>query len=204
VQQFVQQYSFVSHSKNIRNTFASRQCPATNFTRILLSEQPTVYPLLKNAPRLPGLPRVRRTKSKSPPKRASLSHVSSQPLKEAFRGNSPSPVSDPNGVNSESTAPAKVWSRSSPPLHVSILGSDNVLVTGTTANGSLATECDGSAKVPRLPVKAYSAAIRLPGGFRVGWGVSLVQAAFVTTSQTTVLGRHSYQQVTNEPILAAS
>jgi hypothetical protein len=49
------------------------------------------------------------------------------------------------------------------------------------ADFSLASECDGSVKVPRLPMEADSGAIRLPDGVQVGWGVSEVMAAFVAS-----------------------
>ena len=50
------------------------------------------------------------------------------------------------------------------------------------AGFSVGGECDGSVKFPRRAVKADSAAIRLPDGVWVGWSVSEVQVAFVTTS----------------------
>jgi hypothetical protein len=58
------------------------------------------------------------------------------------------------------------------------------------AEFSLASECDRGVKVPRLPVEADWGG-SLPGGVQVGWGVSEVQAAFVTSpegSRRTVMG----------------
>jgi hypothetical protein len=45
----------------------------------------------------------------------------------------------------------------------------------------LASECDGSVKFARQAEEADSGAIRLPDEIQVWWGVSEVQAAFVTS-----------------------
>ena len=46
---------------------------------------------------------------------------------------------------------------------------------------SVASECDGSVTFGKLAVEAYSGRFGCPDGVWVGWGVSQVQAAFVTT-----------------------
>ena len=52
------------------------------------------------------------------------------------------------------------------------------------AGFSLASECDGSVKFARLVVETDSGAIWLTEVDWVGWGVSEVQTAFVTTAVT--------------------
>ena len=49
------------------------------------------------------------------------------------------------------------------------------------ADFSVASECDGSVKFARLSVKVDSAGFWSPGGVWVGWSVSEVRAAFVTS-----------------------